>query len=374
MPYHSSPVFSSFFSFSLLFRLSFSSFNFSSTNVPQSRRVRVLTLADVKAGRGVFKPLVATDSLHDYVTEAIAADERNLADRYEAWLRERNSASASDAAVAAAAAAAAANPPVSALNVRSSSAAGAIPGAGTNGMGRRRTIGLSAAATRMLANRAHPRTTSLSRGRHDEPTYQQPLRAQDVRALFVLEGDTVEPFISVRRLCIVFRVEPLRAIILRDRVVLVLTKGMDSDLEAIEGALRHRICDQAAKVSDTVSHVTEQSSGSSESGLPFEFQALRALLDLLVQKVKKRDADLARDIEESLIKLKTSHAGKVSKALESLRAHKNSVNRLESQMDRVGAALNDVLEDDTELLYMQLTRLVDEPHYFWSQDQVRWNF
>ena len=112
-----------------------------------------------------------------------------------------------------------------------------------------------------------------------------------------------------------------------------------------------------------------------DRSIAFEFQALTWLMDCLVKRATAERDRLDPKINETLQKLNNSHAISVRKELEDLRAHKTAASRLESSLERVTGALNDVLEDDNELIYMQLNRFVEEPTTFWRFAEVGcWGF
>lgn len=272
------------------------------------------------------------------------------------------------------------------------------------------------------------------------PSDQLPLQARDLRSLDTANVHTSEPFIAVRRFAIVFRIDPYRAIILRNQCILVLVMGMDSELEAIEAALplgsdittgkppleaaeARRASQQQqdsagapqeeAKKSPPLLPVNSTAAGKSrpddkprpsqpaglsvagvmglagfglagktaaptaspkpkskakatfiEPGVPFEFQALSLLFDATVSRIATQKADLEPKVKAVLKELRTARGHWVTVQLEQLRILKNDASILLSTLERLESALDDVLEDDTELKFMQLSRLVESPSKF----------
>lgn len=299
-------------------------------------------------------------------------------------------------------------------------------------------------------NRPLQRPPQLGRSTLDEredavmPSDQLPLQARDLRSLDTANVHTSEPFIAVRRFAIVFRIDPYRAIILRNQCILVLIMGMDSELEAIEAALplgsditmdkppsleaaeARRASQQqedsagapqkeaekprtSLPVNSTVAGKSRpdnkprpsQPAGLSvagvmglagfgpaektaaptaspkpdvpkskakatfvEPGVPFEFQALSLLFDATVSRIAKQKTDLEPKVKAVLKELRTARGRWVTVQLERLRILKNDASILLSALERLENALDDVLEDDTELKFMQLSRLVESPSKF----------
>jgi hypothetical protein len=291
-------------------------------------------------------------------------------------------------------------------------------------------------------NRPLQRPPPVGRSTLDEredavlPSDQLPLQARDLRSLDTANVLTSEPFIAVRRFAIVFRIDPYRAIILRNQCILVLVTGMDSELEAIEAALplgsdttteippletaearrasqqqqdsagapqeeaqKRTTADGKARPDDKPR--TSQSAGLSvagvmglagfgpagwtaaptvspkpkvpkskikatfiEPGVPFEFQALSLLLDATVKRIADQKASLEPEVKAVLKELRTARGHWVTVQLERLRILKNDASILLSALERLDNALDDVLEDETELKFMQLTRLVESPSKF----------
>lgn len=264
------------------------------------------------------------------------------------------------------------------------------------------------------------------------PTHQLPLQARDLRSLDAAITATSEPFIAVRRFAVVFRIDPYRAIILRDRCLVILIPGMDSDLEAILRRLplqptepdvgdmsvdtsqdtagkesseqlerkrrahvaqgepdrllhtRHTglSLDPAASLGlppvlparkPSVPHKPKAKAKATfiDPGVPFEFQAISLLFDATVERIMCQRHELEPAVNDVLRALRVARGHSVTLELERLRNLKNEASTMLSNLERLEGALDDVLEDDMELAYMQLTKLVEKPTTFWDRS-VRW--
>jgi len=224
---------------------------------------------------------------------------------------------------------------------------------------RRSMSGLAGVESTAIAEAAsaarNTRIGTLLQGRTRETAYQLPLKSQDIHTLDVVALDT-EPFIAIRRLCLVFRIDPYRAIILRDRMLLLMAPAMDGDFELLQQQY------QAMCSDDTASNLANLYKSTA-----FEFKALSLLMDCVVKRATHHQDALEPKIEGVVRNLANkSQSGSFTKELDTLREYKTDVAILESMLERVTAALNDVLNDDSELTFMQLSRFVDQPQLFWK--------
>jgi len=189
-------------------------------------------------------------------------------------------------------------------------------------------------------------------------SYQLLLRAQDIRVLNTPPSHTTEPFIAVRHLCVLFRMEPFRAIILRDRMIILQMKDMAADLQILLQEFSH-----------TCSADFEAKFSTLSQKVAFEFLCLSLLLDCVVKQATRIRQELDPKITATISKVDRSPTAALSKELEDLRTYKLIASRLVGNLDRIEAAFNDVLEDEDELLFMQLSRFVNHPKVFWDHKE-----
>eukprot|EP01147_Barroeca_monosierra_P009785 gene9785-10417_t len=94
---------------------------------------------------------------------------------------------------------------------------------------------------------------------------------------------------------------------------------------------------------------------------PFEFSALDMFIELVIEEHRSALRQLEPKVKQILDTLR-KRVG--TQELDMLRIHKNDVSSRESYLHRVQQALDDVLEDDQEMLYMHLTRISKDPSTF----------
>jgi len=207
--------------------------------------------------------------------------------------------------------------------------------------------------------------TARSHRRGKEQLHQLPLRAQDVHALDVVAADTVKPFITVRRQCILFRVGPFRAIILRDRLILIVGAGIDPEKNVDFILLNRSYQRQFAQVNPF------EEENAFQGGDDFEWKALKLLLDCILLKTVNTCDVLKPKISLLLKRIESSVTLAVTAELDELKKLKDDANRLENLLEKVTQALTDVMVDDSALIYMNLTRMTEQPDLFWNPNDPR---
>ncbi|EDQ92854.1 uncharacterized protein MONBRDRAFT_22037 [Monosiga brevicollis MX1] len=174
------------------------------------------------------------------------------------------------------------------------------------------------------------------------------ITSRDMRQLDTATATSSEPFIRVRRGAILVKMGPYHAIVTRRELRMLLRDGADEALGRVLNCLP-----------------------ISESGsLPFEL----AVIDVLLTSCIEMLSDRVRNIEDnSTSTLRAIRKQSASQELEKLRDHKAELRTQIMQAQRLHRAIDDVLDDDNELLFMQLTRIVQEPLTFTDamQDEQR---
>eukprot|EP00047_Mylnosiga_fluctuans_P023649 m.142823 g.142823 ORF g.142823 m.142823 type:complete len:433 (+) comp9654_c1_seq3:3747-5045(+) len=164
------------------------------------------------------------------------------------------------------------------------------------------------------------------------------LHARDLRKLDLAVSEDADPFIIVRRHVVLLRLVPIRAIILRDRCLLLVPDGADEFLATIRARLQEPLDD-----------ITK-----------FEFRALEAILEakcLALQRVYRK---LTPRTLAAMRALKVT----TSRALESMRRVKNDMDKLQANVIAMQRTLSELLDDDDDLFLLNLTRLWEDPSLF----------
>ena len=250
------------------------------------------------------------------------------------------------------------------------------------------------------------------------------LHPRDMRRLVTPFSTSNAPEIMVRRHTILLNCDPLRAIVLRDRLLLLVPDGADSILEmlgkrilggreemenSVFGAQLesdeteesfHKASSHHGKrvkfpgwtghgkskgskrsesgVSDTSVDETDQSSnedvvadewddlqGRGWIDMPFELKAVDAVLHT-VSIMLSKDVDILQDAVYDTIEgvLGKGRARSGDHAQQLLRAFKNEIKEMSSRVDNFVRAINESLDDLEDLSLMNLSRLLTHPERF----------
>ena len=184
--------------------------------------------------------------------------------------------------------------------------------------------------------------------KHVDGSSAPQLMARDLRKLDYTITASSEPALLVREHVLLLIVDPMRAVILQDRCIVVFGKD---DAEFITGV--------AERLKQLVKSV-------SADRIPFEFEALEFIMSIVLQLLNDDVAKMKRRVEESLLGLRRQ--GVTTVRLDGLRVLKNEVNVLESRAHGLNAAVTRVLETDEDMFLMQLTRLREQPELLAESD------
>jgi magnesium transporter len=250
------------------------------------------------------------------------------------------------------------------------------------------------------------------------------LHPRDMRRLVTPFSTTNAPEIMVRRHVILLNCDPLRAIVLRDRLLLLVPDGADSILEmlgkrilggreemenSVFGAQHEgdENVDSSHKASSHpgkrvkfpgwTGHGKSKSTKRSESGvsdatvdgsdhssdgdvvadewddlegrgwidMPFELKAVDAVLHT-VSIMLSQDVDVLQEAVYDTIEgvLSSGRARSGDHAQQLLRAFKNEIKEMSSRVDNFVRAINESLDDLEDLSLMNLSRLITHPERF----------
>lgn len=250
------------------------------------------------------------------------------------------------------------------------------------------------------------------------------LHPRDMRRLVTPFSSSNEPQLMVRRHVILLNFDPLRAIVLRDRLLVIVPDGADSILIDLEKRVRGGITEMENQVfgkeraakssitsmgmktksSETLRNIesqpgdgTKQDSTLSENtdvlsdddeneaeefhdeweelqqmnwdNMPFELQSVDAVLQTVTamlmtdaRKVHQRSTVAMSELRGDVPGQKRSGPGEY--AQERLRLHKDEVKMMESRVQGFVRAMNEVLDDDEDMTLMNLSRLLTTPERF----------
>lgn len=238
------------------------------------------------------------------------------------------------------------------------------------------------------------------------------LHPRDMRRLVTPFSSSNSPEVMVRRHVILFNCDPLRAIVLRDRLIVLVPDGADSILETLAkriGGSREEMEDsvfgeahsahsrppsshgsavvkktditrKASSLSGKSDVTVEETSQSDEDAvgdewddlkgrdwidLPFELQAVDAVLHtvsiMLAEDVELIQEGVYETIDGLLVKGRISVGDSQQMVL---RGMKNDIQEMSSRVANFVRALNDALDEEEDLALMNLSRLITHPERF----------
>ncbi len=237
------------------------------------------------------------------------------------------------------------------------------------------------------------------------------LHPRDMRKLVTPFSASNEPELIVRRHAMLLNFDPLRAIILRDRAIVLVPDGADSLLVQLENRIRgesHATFSDHHS-SDMVDNDSSPSlnkldfNGHSDSGnqdeietldmeddgdgdddlkdslidkewaeldakewidLPFELQCVDAVLSSVGAILAEDVLDLQLGANSIITDLVRADSDLGDYAQETLRTMKNSVHEMSSRVKGFNRAIDTLLEDYEDMALMNLSRLLSHPERF----------
>ncbi|EQC31163.1 hypothetical protein SDRG_11090 [Saprolegnia diclina VS20] len=165
------------------------------------------------------------------------------------------------------------------------------------------------------------------------------IHMRDLRKLDNVFATANEPSLVVRQQAILVNADPVRAVILRDTCLVFLPDGADSLVSALKHCFKEQLVDGMS--------------------LQFEFAALEAVLHT-VCKVLTNDG-------EKILPLTKVYVDRMARGdlpmneMETLRALKNSLHELESQVSGMRRMLMEFLENEDEMRMLNLTTIHEDP-------------
>ena len=241
------------------------------------------------------------------------------------------------------------------------------------------------------------------------------LHPRDMRRLVTPFSSSNEPQLIVRRHVMLLNFDPLRAIVLRDRLLVLVPDGADSILIELERRVRGGIAEMedqvfgkstdpppvvvqsASKsgeksdelfvfVPDGAGHDRCPTEGSTEEpahdrsqnghadagwedmtelrheDMPFELQSVDAVLQTVSAMLREDARHCHNRSFAAMYELQSDSPG--DHAQERLRLHKDEVKVMEARVQGFVRAMNDVLDEDEDLALMNLSKLITDPERF----------
>jgi magnesium transporter len=229
------------------------------------------------------------------------------------------------------------------------------------------------------------------------------LHPRDMRKLVTPFSASNEPELIVRRHAMLLNFDPLRAIILRDRAIVLVPDGADSLLVQLEKRMRGEThgafseqqtsgilgndsspalnkLDSTGNFDDGNETVDmEEEDGFHDSligkewadldakdwiDLPFELQCVDAVLSSVSAILTDEVMDLQLGANSVIADLMRTDGDVEDRAQETLRTLKNLVREMTSRVNGFNRAMDTVLEDYEDMALMNLSRLLTHPERF----------
>ncbi|CAM9197108.1 unnamed protein product [Chrysoparadoxa australica] len=198
-----------------------------------------------------------------------------------------------------------------------------------------------------------PTSAKLTKATNESRMSSLYLHHRDLRQLFSTNKASSEPAISVRRDFVLMNFDNLRAVIMADRLVVLVEPGADSILLELEREVR-----DAGKAEDTVKP------GAGEA--PFELKAMESVLAVSYKRLSRRVLKLEPKVKEivDLMEGPGSRAATSAEANNRFRGIAQEVTQLENRAKARRRALLIALDDDEDLALMNLTKMKNHPEAY----------
>lgn len=226
------------------------------------------------------------------------------------------------------------------------------------------------------------------------------LHPRDMRRLVTPFSASNEPQLMVRRHVMLLNFDPLRAVVLRDRVLVLVPDGADSILIHLEKRVRGGIAEiendvfgsmVSGKSSEHLSRnakqrLPSQVVGGSEhmseedeweeipdidwSDVPYELLSVDAVLQTVTSMLDDEARRVTLRAVESVRELRGESGGQKitgmpgEHAQERLRWLKDEINGMVGRIQGFIRALNEMLDEDEDMALMNLSRLITHPERF----------
>ena len=245
----------------------------------------------------------------------------------------------------------------------------------------------SSAAEAFFGREVPTSNDSITAGRSTIPTGERLggyLHPRDMRRLVAPFSSSNAPELMVRRHVILMNFDPLRAILLRDRLLILVPDGSDSILIELQRRLQGKSSDDVHYNEwDLIQSVTNNLLFENKAmhrqdecdvdeelkidrllnHVAFEFQAVDAVLATVCNMLSKDASYLKKRIQGIIDEFRRGSAPG-DHAQDRFRVLKDSMKELEGRVQGVVRALDQILDNDQDMALMNLSRLVTHPQRF----------
>ena len=193
-----------------------------------------------------------------------------------------------------------------------------------------------------------------------------PLRLRDLRHLEPRYVDSDESAsLLVRWHCVLVSLDPIVAVIMNNRVILIVPDGADSLIELVQDHMMAWVDDSKSRTGKDGKNGKEGSDDNIQHDMvPFEAHAYDALLTTVSSLLVQEFGRLDKGVDAVLGQFKQKGCILSVDAQERMRLLKNQASRMLTRLASFQRAINDVVEDDESMALMNLSLLKVQPKLY----------
>lgn len=188
------------------------------------------------------------------------------------------------------------------------------------------------------------------------------IQSRDLRRLDILYTPQEEPAILIRRHAVLISLDPLRVIVMWNRVVGFVPEGADTLLKTLY--INMKVWDgeggNGTELNQNQLSISSSTSNPHSPLTPFEMRAYEAIFGTVVE-ILKQEEKLLREKIDGIVSILNKYSIVPVKVQDKVRQYKHEVTE---KLQRVQAHLNviqDIMDDDEQMALMNLTLLRDKP-------------
>lgn len=184
------------------------------------------------------------------------------------------------------------------------------------------------------------------------------LQQRDLRRLDFAHNVCEEPILIVRKHAVLIALDPLRAIIMSDRIILIVPDGADTLIQLLQEHMKAWIAD-----SNQSNGNGSSSSNSIDEYVPFEIHAYEAII-ATVYAIHSQEYDgVSARIASILLNFKSVAIVSID-IQEKMRLLKNHVMEKIGHISSIRRAINEILNNDDDMALMNLTQMRKNPSLY----------
>lgn len=186
------------------------------------------------------------------------------------------------------------------------------------------------------------------------------LQYRDLRRLEYEFTPQEDPTVLVRRHAVLVSLDPLRAVILADRLILIVPDGADNLIELLTKQMQAWVSE--ARPSE---HQASPNTDVAEADkpLPFEMRAYEAILGTAYEVQKLEYRSMVPKISKVMHQFKQSAIVSIP-AQENMRQLKNTINGMLERTQNHKQVFDELLDEDEDMALMNLSLLKKKPHLY----------